>query len=370
MRVLLVTKPLSPPWNDSGKLVPRDLARAAGERHEWHVLGSRGAAVAWPRGVVAHPLYHRAGGFRLGALERLGLMAGVWRLRAHFDALHFFFQPHPAASAAARALTRLCGRPALHTVLSAPQPGAPPGRLMFARRVVTLSADTARRIASACSTPPRVIPPGLADLDPVPPARVEAVRAATALPTGFLLYPGDYEFSGGHETLLAAWAAAPDLPPLAFAGRDKTRGAGLARARLEARARELGLGARVRFLGTVPDMEALIASSGAVLFPARSLYGKTDLPLVLLEAWRERRAVLVSGLPPLLEATTGLDARVDDAPEAWAAAARRLGAEALARGAAGRERLLGCYTARQAVAAYEALYDEVDAELQAGSVAP
>jgi len=364
VKVLLVTKPLEPPWNDSGKLVPRDLVLGAGTRHTWHVLGRDDRGWSWPAHVVRHDPAPGRAAFRLGRLAQLGLMRRVWSLRREVDVLHFFFQPHPLASAAARLLVRACARPAVQTVLSAPHPSHAPERLIFAPRVVTLSAATARRLAPACARPPRVIPPGLADVEPVPPERAATARAAASLPPGFLLYPGDYEFSGGHELLLDAWAAAPDLPPLALAGRDKTPAAAAAREHLLARATELGLASRVHLLGTVPDMRGLVAASAGVLFPARSLYGKTDVPLVLLEAWREARPVLVSGLEPLVELTAGLDAALPAEAHAWVAAARRLTAEREARGAAGRARFLECYTAARAAAAYEDLYRELEAELR------
>ncbi len=365
MRVLLVTKPLAAPWNDSGKLLPRDLVNASSGRHRFHVLTPRGVGAEWPAHVTAHALYGGALGFRLGPLERLRMLAGVWGLRGRTDALHFFFQPHPAASRAARALARASGRPAIHTVSSAPASGHDVRTLVFADRVVTLSDDTARKLAPALRVPAVTIPPGLGALEPVEAERVARVRAALGLEAGFALYPGDFEFSGGHDVLLEAWASDPSLPPLVLAGRDKTPAAATARAALECGTRARNLGGRVRTLGTVPDMEALVAASACVLFPARSLYGKTDVPIVLLEAWRESRPVLTSGIAPLRELVAGLDAEVPDAPAAWAAAVRRTLAEAGARGRAGRERLLDRYTARRSAAAYESLYDDLESGLLA-----
>ena len=91
---------------------------------------------------------------------------------------------------------------------------------------------------------------------------------------------------------------------------------------------------------------------------------KSDVPIVLLEAWRSSRPVWVSDLPPLRELTEGLVEALPYEPAAWAAAARRIPAEGEALGAAGRARLLTHYTARHVAAAYEALYDELEAGLR------
>ena len=360
MRVLLVTKPLSPPWNDSGKVVPRDLALAPSTRHEIHVLVARGDSCPWPNGVRAHAVYPARPGRPEGG-GRLGMMAAVWRLRSAFDALHFFFQPHPAAANAARLLAAACGRPSLHTALSAPREDHAPGRVLFSPFTVALSRATADRLTRPGRPAPRVIPPGLGDLDPVPPARATAARARAGLDAPFVLYPGDFDFSGGYELLIEAWAGASDLPILLLAGRDKTPAAAEVRAGLERRVRESGLAGRVRFAGTVEDMPALVAAASGVLFPARSLYAKSDVPIVLLEAWRAARPVWVSDLEPLAELTAGLTEPLPHEPAAWAAAARRIAAEGRALGEAGRARLAERYGAARMRAAYDALYDEVEA---------
>ena len=53
--VLFVSKPLVPPWTDSGKNLARDIA-AAGERYCYHVLGTPGADAPGPNAVV-EPVY-------------------------------------------------------------------------------------------------------------------------------------------------------------------------------------------------------------------------------------------------------------------------------------------------------------------------
>ena len=360
MRVLLVTKPLSPPWNDSGKVVPRDLAAAGPGRHELHVLTSRGDSYAWPEGVRAHAVYPPATGAGARRLARPRMMAAVWRRRHEFDALHFFFQPHPAAANAARLLAAACHAPSIHTALSAPREGVAPGRVLFSPLTVTLSRATAQRLARPGRAAPRVIPPGLAELDPVSGAAAAAARARLGIEGSFVVYPGDYDFSGGYDLLLEAWAGDAGLPLLVLTGRDKTPAAAGERAGLERRARDLGVGGRVRFAGTVEDMPALLAAASGVLFPARSLYAKSDVPIVLLEAWRSARPVWVSDLPPLAELTEGITAALPHEPAAWAAAARRIPAEGASLGAAGRARLLARYAARRMRADYELLYDQLE----------
>lgn len=358
MRVLLVTKPLTAPWNDAGKTVPRAVALALPAGIEPLVLTARGDLSPWPEPVRPHALYPSPGGYATGAAERLRLLHGVWSLRGEADLLHFFFQPHPLASRTARWLARLCRRPAVHTVLSAPAPHHDTRRILFAERTVTLSRATAARLAGG-GTRPDVIPPALPETAPVSADRRARALAAAGLEPGFHLYPGDYEFSGGHRLLLEVWSRDPELPWLVLAGRDKTPRAAAERAAIEREVAGRGLSGRVRLLGTAPDLAALIAAAGAVLFPAQSLYAKADLPLVILEAWRESRPVLVSDLAPLAEAVEGLTPPLPADPAAWLAAIRGLGSAGPALGAAGRGRFLERHAAPRAGEAYARIYREV-----------
>jgi len=357
VNVLLVTKPLVTPWTDSGKLVPRALARAASGRHRLQVLVTEDDAESWPAWVEPVPLYRTRGRYRPGAGEHLRMMWGVWRRRASFDALHFFFQPHPPAVRAARLLARACGRPCVHTVLSAPRDPDP--ALLFADRTVTLTRATAGAFEARGGRTHAVIGPALEDAPAAGPERVAAARRHAGLEGPFLLYPGDYEFSLGHDFLIELWAAAPDLPPLLFTGRAKTPGAGAARAALEAAAARAGVGGRIRFGDTVPDMPALIAACDALLFPARSLHAKTDLPLVVLEAWREGRPVLTSDLAPLAETVTAGGRAMPLERGPWLEALRTLPATGAELGRAGRNAFETRWAAPAAAAAYEAVYDDV-----------
>jgi glycosyltransferase involved in cell wall biosynthesis len=236
-------------------------------------------------------------------------------------------------------------------------------RLLFADRTVTLTRATADAFRAVGGTTHAVIPPALDPAPPASPARIAAARAHAGVPGPFMIYPGDFEFSGGHSLLLDVWAAAADLPILLVTGRAKTPAAAGARAALEAEAARRGLEARVCFAETVPDMPALIAASEALLFPARSLHAKTDLPLVVLEAWREGRPVLASDLAPLVE-TIGEGGRtLPSDPGAWSEALRALPSTGAAMGAAGRAQLESRYSARTAASAYEALYDDAEPSL-------
>ena len=88
----------------------------------------------------------------------------------------------------------------------------------------------------------------------------------------------------------------PDLVTV-FAYRCKTPGAAQVAAELSARLPP----AQARFAENVPDILALLAGASAVVFPVDDLWGKVDLPIVLLEAMQLGVPVLALDQGPLCD---------------------------------------------------------------------
>jgi len=148
-------------------------------------------------------------------------------------------------------------------------------------------------------------------------------------------------------------------------------GDGPERARLAARAHELGIAPATHFLGTRADKAELLEACDVFALASRS----EGLGVAALEAMACRRPVVATRVGGLAEAVvdgrTGLLVAPGD-PAALAAALRTLrdDPELRARlGAAGPRRLEEGFAAEQMVRAYEALYREVLAEAPAGAVA-
>lgn len=138
-------------------------------------------------------------------------------------------------------------------------------------------------------------------------------------------------------------------------------GEGASRAALEARAKALGIGDQVHFLGQVATIGPLLLAADAVVLPSRI----EGLPLTLLEALVRERAVVASavgGIPEVI--TDGVHGRLvpaGDPAELAAAlesfhrhpdATRRLGLE-------GGRRVRDQFTWKRVAEQFEAVYDEV-----------
>ncbi len=241
------------------------------------------------------------------------------------------------------------------------------GRLV--RRVVAISPAVARRLeqggverARLFTIPSSVDPASLRSRK----ARAE-VRAELALEADafVVLTLAALVARKGVDVLLEACAQLGAGCTLLVAGD------GPERARLEARARALGLAGRVHFLGARADKAELLEACDVFALASRA----EGLGVAALEAMACARPVVASRVGGLAEAVldggTGLLVAAGDAA-ALAQALGRLRQDPALRarlGAAGPRRLQEGFAAEQMVAAYEALYREVLAEARAEAVA-
>lgn len=307
MFVQVVSKPLVPPFRDGTKCFVRELANHI-EDFELGVFGPDAALDEIP-GAQVIDLGARRSTFAPGLVENVKTMAWLL-LRSKAALWHFVFAPNPRSSRACHRITRLRRKKSIQTIASPPRSFATPNDLLFADIVVAQSADTKRRFLDSYQAaglePPRieVIHPAIPPLIDPPVEARRAVFDALRLPpeTHLLVYPGDLEMSQGAPRVAElARHLSSDLRTNAahvvFAYRAKTPQA-------RTRAAELAQSLRgipVTFLPETPHIHALLAVATAVLFPVDDLYGKVDLPIVLLEALELRTQVLTSGEGPLAE---------------------------------------------------------------------
>ena len=326
--ILMVSKPISPPWTDSSKNLVRDLA-LHGDQFQYRVLTTRGQRLGGD-GVTSEPIYRDAGRYTPALVQNARVLARLMR-PDRTSLAHFFFAPNPRATQAARLALRLRPRLTLQTVCSIPLSFREPDRLLFANKVVVLSRHTRDQFLAHGVHRERLvrIPPGIR-LPPFPsPDRRLQARRRLGLPEDrpVVIFPGDLQFSGAARTVARAIPLLRDLSPLVlFACRPKQEASLLEERRLRADLASSGVASLVRHLGEVPDMLELLRACDLCLLPAESLYAKMDYPLVLLEALALGVPMVVADRPPLtelLEDPVGEAVPPDD-PAALAAACRSI----------------------------------------------
>jgi phosphatidylinositol alpha-1,6-mannosyltransferase len=304
-QVLFVSKPIIEPFNDGSKCLVRDVASAL-QRYSARIMVPRGAKVPLDEACVARVYSHR-GGYRPALADNLQVLA--WLLtRARERLWHFVFAPNVRTSQVGRLIKRVRRASVVQTIASPPRDFSNPARLLFGDVAVAQSEWTRQQFREAFSAaglpvpPIEVIAPTVPSLDLPSDARKHAMRARLGINEGapILLYPGDLEVSRGAEWVAQAVSPLLRKVPSAcivFAYRNKSP---FAQARAETLQKQLPT-ENVRFIAEVPDMHALVAAACCVVFPVDDLYGKVDIPIVLLEAMHLATPVVALESGPLAD---------------------------------------------------------------------
>lgn len=328
-------------------------------------MGTGEPAAELGAATVSHPVYGTSGKFSPGL--RQNLSAALFLLtRRRADIWHFVFAPNPRSSQVGALLKKLRKVPTIQTIASPPRSFADPGQLLFGDICVAQSAWTQKQFtaslrAAEIARRVEVIFPPAPDIERPSDERCKKERARLGLHADqpLFVYPGDLEVSDG-AALVVGWAReiAERVPEarVVVAYRDKTSRAEGVVAQLRERA-DSNL---VTFERNVPDIHALVATSTAVLFPVDDLYGKVDLPIVLLEAMRFGTPVVALDEGPLASLSGAL--RLPNDARNWLEAVARLASDREFRSGivAQADRALVEHYAPELVARkYEALYSEV-----------
>ena len=302
--IVIVSKPLGPPWNDSGKNLARDIvAHLPGER--FRVFVPRGTTLGLPH-AAEEGIYRAAGSYATALSQNARLFARLLRPSPRPSLFHFFFAPNPRSSRAARFLRRWRGAPCVQNVSSEPKPGVEIAPLIFGDRVVVHSEHTRARLEDQGVRGVVRIYPGIEIPDDPGPAR--AARARELLGgTGagpVILYPGDYRFSGAIPAVTAAIPAVLARYPGArfvLACRIKVPEDVEFQRRMCADLEAGGTRGAVVIVNDIPDFRALVSVCDLAIFPALSLYAKMDIPLALLECLGLGKPLVLSQVGPLTE---------------------------------------------------------------------
>jgi len=250
------------------ELLPRAARRLAAEGGALAVLAGRdGLSFALPPSIEVLPSRVPSGPPLARALhEGRALCAALAEADARgapFDLVHTAHLPAPRGLPVPYTLT-------LHDLRALSLEHTPFSRRFVARSVIGAAVRGARLVVTVSETVGALVRSAFRPraLRVVPNAGDHFVpEPRCAAPDAPLVAVGHLEPRKNLELLLAALALDPGLPPLVLAGAARAG----EEERLRTRASELGVAARVRFLGPVSDAELvhLHATAAAVVIPSR-----------------------------------------------------------------------------------------------------
>ncbi len=308
LTILLVTRPLVPPWDEASKNFAYFLARSIPDPNiEFHLLTTSEKLEGLGANCIQHPIF-RSGQFDLEAKARLAFFLGT-QARS-FDIVHFLFTPTPFNAFLSKNLVGK--RPkTIQTIATLREErwGALEWkRMFFADRLVTYTDHSKQKLEEAGFSNVERIYPGI-DLEKFSPRPKdpETLRALNLSPDDFVVsYAGEYARLGATDMiadmLIRHSLHSPHPTPLSpfkflFALRVKNEADRKKKEEIKEKFRRAGILDAIRFSDTVSDVAALYNVADIVTFPVADMAGKFDVPLVILEAYACGRPVILSDLP-------------------------------------------------------------------------
>jgi glycosyltransferase involved in cell wall biosynthesis len=365
-KVLLVSRSLTPPWDEASKNFARVLALRA-EGSEMTVLTS-GVTNEFPERVTQLPIYSRP---VLDWAQRLRLLR-LRSLRNRFDVVHYLFTPTRLNSTLFRRIMGGGSARSLQTIASLngrDYTSEEIRQLIFSDQVVTYSEFSRRKLERLGIANAETIQPGI-DLSRFSKSKPSAKLAGQLrVSTGdyLALYPGEYTRLGATDTLVEVLPELVRRVPnlvLVFGCRIKNPADAEKKRQVAAAIEAAGLRSHAVFTDTISDMPALYNLADVVLFPVETMVGKFDVPLSVIEAMACEKAVVVSDLEVLAEFVT------DDTAVTIRAGDRRALVDSVARlaanpqlaaklGANARRYVEKWFDIDKIAARYEAVYERL-----------
>lgn len=297
----IVSKPLRAPFRDGSTVLIRDLVtRMPGDRPLVYLGDPRQPLrICIHRATADTILDHPAMGYSPGLFAKIRVLLAMLHPRRRGLPVHLCFTPNPITSRAVDLLRWLQPRRVLvQSLMSAHGCEAWVSLLRPLDAIVVLSDHTRQRLITAGVDPKKLhrIYPAVAAVAADPPDEVAGRKR--------LLYAGDLDLEVAARLIaVARGLAAPDMFgwSLTIACRPKSDTDVVARDLLRsALPTELASG-RVRLLGEVDDMDALLRSASLQLYAADHVRRKVDIPLVLLEGLARGVPVVAVDADPVRE---------------------------------------------------------------------
>lgn len=305
-KVLLVTRPILPPWDEASKNFAYFLGRSV-TGHELTLLTAAGATVPeLPESVTEEPIYDSAA-FNFHA--KCDLFTYLRTHRNDFDITHYLFTPTKFNVAVIQLLARPTRGKTIQTVATLRSDlynEAQLKKLLFADLITVYTDATKARLNALGINNVERVYPGI-DLDKYqsrPKSQAVLDEYQLKADDFLVVYPGEYTRLGATDFLvdtLIGHFADPNSERFIFlfACRIKNEADRVKREEVRERFRAAGCLEYIRFEEghATSDMAAIYNTADVVAFPVGDLKGKFDVPLIIIEAYASAKPVILSDLP-------------------------------------------------------------------------
>jgi glycosyltransferase involved in cell wall biosynthesis len=306
-RILLVTRPIAPPWDEASKNFAYTLAKNFPD-FEFGLL-TNGLIPNLPENIRQEPIYTSN---NFNAWQKLKLLKYLSNLKKNdFNVLHFLFTPTKLNSFLLRNLLggkKIATVQTIATLREDLYTDKEIKKMAFADEVVAYSKYAEEKLKKLGINDVHQIYPGV-DLELYKPTMKDTeLLTAYCLPQNdfIVTFPGEFVRLGATDDIVNLILRYSSILyekniKIIFACRVKNKKDFKKRGEIKRKLKEKGLADLARFPDTFTTLEKLFNTSDLVIFPVRDMKGKFDVPLVVIEAMACAKPVVISDLPILRE---------------------------------------------------------------------
>lgn len=317
-KILLVTRPIAPPWDEASKNFAYYLAKTIGAKEnelELHLM-TRGRLPELPERVVQDEAYTSS--------QNDITFSQKWRslffqfiMRNQFDVAHYFFTPTKLNSFLIKNFLRSKRTKSIQTVATLREDlysNEEIKKLMFGDLIITYSDYAKNKLNSLGFQNVKRISPGIdlerykknTDLNTDFPPRADQSQAENSNFT--INFTGEYTRLGAIDLVIDSFIEiAREIPAarLDLAVRIKNEKDAAKKEAVIEKLKSHNLLEKVSFFDTGQfQMEDIFNRCDISLFPVSNMHGKFDIPLAVVEAMACEKPVILSDLPILSELKT------------------------------------------------------------------
>lgn len=303
MNIFMVTKPISPLWDEGSKNLAFNLCKQI-KNHKFHLITCKNTRLPLMDNVTYHYFYpDHILNKKIDLFNKVRLFYKLLSQK-DVDIYHFIFTPRIGSSYASSIFLKFLKKKSVQN-LSTPLTDSELKKCLFGDKIIALSEWTKKRVLELGHNNVVKINPGI-DLEKFSKKKIPMIRNKLGLSKDdfAILFPVEYSIERGSRIALEAFKQlVHDFPQakLIFACRIRHKRDIEEKKSLIKIVSETDLNGKVIFLDRIDYMPELINSSDIVILPMLSPFIKMETPMVLLEALALEKPIIISDIPPLNE---------------------------------------------------------------------
>ncbi len=303
-KILFVTRPIAPPWDEASKNFAYDLAKeiySSSSKMEIHLL-TKGNLPDLPTNIVQHPIYTSSEkDFKL--FQKIRSLFFQIKMRSDFDIANYFFTPAKLNSFFIKHLIKNKKTKTVQTVATLREDifsDKEIKKLMFGDFIITYSDYAKNKLRTLGFKNVRRIYPGI-DLENYKPRAVGYSFEKRTAESYIINFTGEYTRLEAIDDVIDSFIKISRKIPearLSLAARVKNNKDAYKKKEVMDRLRKNNLFNRVMFHDNGKhNMADIYNLCDISIFPVHNMKGKFDVPLAIIEAMACEKPVILSDIP-------------------------------------------------------------------------